>query len=114
MNSGFGLNCWLWWRAQAVTDVVTQAERDGCHSHGLFRVPGYCAAVLAGKTSGSATPTVHDTAPGVVRVDAGGGFAPAAILAGREAAIAKARRNGIACLAIQNSCHFAALWWEVE
>ena len=29
-------------------------------------------------------------------------------------AIAKARSNGIACLAIHNSRHFAALWWEVE
>ena len=100
--------------AQAITDVVTQAERDECHSHGLFRVPGYCSAVIKGKVNGTAEPVVHDVAPGVVRVDACGGYAPSAILAGRAAAVAKARKSGIACLAIHNSAHFAALWWEVE
>ena len=89
--------------ADAITDVVTQAERDECHSHGLFRVPGYCAGVLAGKISGVVEPIVHDVAPGVVRVDAGGGYAPPALLAGRAAAVAKARevrqcgRPGAAC-----------------
>ena len=100
--------------ADAITDVVTQAERDECHSHGLFRVPGYCSGVLAGKVNGTAQPVMHDVAPAVVRVDARGGYAPLAILAGREAAVAKARESGIACLAIHNSVHFAALWWEVE
>ncbi|VEU42639.1 unnamed protein product [Pseudo-nitzschia multistriata] len=98
----------------AITEVVTVAERDGCHSHGLFRVPGYCQALLSGKVDGSVKPKVHDVAPGVVRVDAGGGYAPPAILAGRDLAIQKVRKNGISCLAIHNSVHFAALWWEVE
>lgn len=98
----------------AITDVVTAAERDGCHSHGLFRVPGYCQAVLSGTVSGTVQPEVHDVAGGVVRVDAGGGYAPPAILAGRDLAIQKARESGIACLAIHNSVHYAALWWEVE
>jgi len=99
----------------AVTDVVTTAERDGCKSHGLFRIPGYCKALLAGKVDGTVQPKVHnDIAPGIVKVDAGGGFAPPAILAGRRQAIEKARSNGISCLAIHNSFHFAALWWEVE
>jgi delta1-piperideine-2-carboxylate reductase len=44
----------------------------------------------------------------------GGGFAPPAILAGRDLAISKARTNGISCLSIHNSFHYAALWWEVE
>ena len=78
--------------AQAITDVVTQAERDECHSHGLFRVPGYCSGVLAGKVKGTVQPVVYDVAPGVVRVDARGGYAPPAILAGREAAVAKRDR----------------------
>eukprot|EP00536_Pseudo-nitzschia_multiseries_P005955 jgi/Psemu1/254944/estExt_Genewise1Plus.C_1210089 len=98
----------------AITDVVTAGERDGCHSHGLFRVPGYCQALLSGRVDGSILPKVHDAAPGVVRVDAGGGYAPPAILAGRDLAIRKVRENGISCLAIHNSVHFAALWWEVE
>ncbi len=98
----------------AITDVVISAERDGCHSHGLFRVPGYCNAVLSGTVNGTVEPKVYDVAPGVVKVDAGGGYSPPAILAGRDLALRKARENGISCLAIHNSVHFAALWWEVE
>lgn len=98
----------------AVTEVVTTAERDGCHSHGLFRVPGYCKALLSGTVDGTSQPRVFDVAPGVVRVDAARGYAPPAILAGRDLAVRKARENGISCLAIHNSFHFAALWWEVE
>jgi|EP01043_Picozoa_sp_COSAG02_P051897 delta1-piperideine-2-carboxylate reductase len=100
--------------ADAVTEVVTAAERDECRSHGLFRVPGYCAALRQGIVDGAVRPTVQDVAPAVVRVDAGGGFAPPALLAGRAALVTKARANGIASLAIHNSRHFAALWWEVE
>lgn len=99
---------------EAITEVVTSAERDGCHSHGLFRLPGYCQVLLNGRVDGSKQPEVHDAAPGVVRVDAGGAFSPPAILAGRDLAVRKARENGIACLSIHNSMHFAALWWEVE
>jgi len=97
-----------------ITEVVTTAERDGCHSHGLFRIPGYCRALRSGKVNGTVQPIVHDVAPGVVKVDAGGSYAPPAILAGRDLAIQKARTNGISCLCIRNSFHYAALWWEVE
>lgn len=30
-------------------DNITAAERDGCRSHGLFRLPGYCLALERGK-----------------------------------------------------------------
>jgi delta1-piperideine-2-carboxylate reductase len=100
--------------AAAVADVVTRAERDGCPSHGLFRVPGYVASLRSGRANGRAVPTVEDWAPGVVRVDAGNGFAPPALLAGRPLLVEKAQALGIALLAIRNSMHFAALWCDVE
>jgi delta1-piperideine-2-carboxylate reductase len=31
--------------AEAVAAVVRNADRDGCTSHGIFRVPGYCSAL---------------------------------------------------------------------
>ena len=31
--------------ANALTRTVVNAERDGSHSHGLFRVPGYVASL---------------------------------------------------------------------
>ena len=32
-------------QAAAIADNVTAAERDGCVSHGLFRLPGYIRSV---------------------------------------------------------------------
>ena len=51
------------------------AERDGAHSHGIFRIPGYLSTLASGWVNGKATPTVTDVASGFVRVDAGNGFA---------------------------------------
>ena len=40
--------------AGALTRTVVAAERDGSHSHGLFRVPGYVASLRSGKVKGAA------------------------------------------------------------
>ncbi|OED42298.1 oxidoreductase [Chromatiales bacterium (ex Bugula neritina AB1)] len=101
-------------QARAVADIVTAAERDECKSHGLFRIPGFCASLVSGKVSGDATPVVHDLAPAVVHVDAANGFAPLALEAGSVPLAAKARSQGIAALAVTNSYHFSALWPEIE
>ena len=44
--------------ASALADIVTRAERDGSHSHGLFRIPGYVKALRSGKVDGKAKPVV--------------------------------------------------------
>jgi len=77
--------------AEAIADTITAAERDDCKSHGLFRLPGYCAGLRNGRIDGRAVPAVHDLAPAVVQVDAKGGFAPLALRVGRPALIEKAR-----------------------
>ena len=35
--------------AKAVSTTIMAAERDGCPGHGLFRLPGYVAALKSGK-----------------------------------------------------------------
>jgi len=100
--------------AKAVADTMIAAEGDGCKSHGLFRLPGYVAALRSGKVDGAARPKVARIAPGVVRVDACGGYAPLALAAGRQPLIDAAREQGIAAMALVRSHHFAALWPEVE
>jgi len=90
------------------------AERDGAHSHGIFRIPGYLSTLASGWVDGMATPVVTDVASGFVRVDAGNGFAQPALEAARALLVDKARSAGIALLAIHNSHHFAALWPDVE
>lgn len=90
------------------------AERDGAHSHGIFRIPGYLSTLASGWVNGQAVPVVTDVASGFVRVDAGNGFAQLALEAARALLVDKARSAGIALLAIHNSHHFAALWPDVE
>jgi delta1-piperideine-2-carboxylate reductase len=90
------------------------AERDGSHSHGIFRIKGYLSSLAAAWVDGQAVPTVEDVGAAFVRVDAGGGFAQPALEAARSLLVEKARAAGIAILAIRNSHHFAALWPDVE
>lgn len=100
--------------ARVLAYNCASAQRDGAHSHGVFRMPGYVSTLASGWVDGQATPKVSDVAAGYVRVDAAGGFAQPALAAARELLVAKARNAGIAVLAIHNSHHFAALWPDVE
>ena len=100
--------------AALLADNCASAERDGAHSHGVFRMPGYLSTLASGWVDGRAVPEVQDAAPGFIAVDARNGFAQPAYAAARELLVAKARANGIALLAIRNSHHFAALWPDVE
>ena len=100
--------------AQVLAHNCAAAQRDGAHSHGVFRIPGYLSSLASGWVDGRAVPVVEDVAASFVRVDAGGGFAQPALAAARPLLVAKAREAGIAVLAIRNSHHFAALWPDVE
>jgi delta1-piperideine-2-carboxylate reductase len=100
--------------ACALAFNCASAQRDGAHSHGVFRIPGYVSTLASGWVDGKAVPEVTDIASGYLRVDAKGGFAQPALAAARELLVEKARGAGIAVLAIHNSHHFAALWPDVE
>jgi delta1-piperideine-2-carboxylate reductase len=101
-------------QTRAIANTVTNAERDDCKSHGLFRVPGYVKSVQSGKVAADAVPEIRDLAPGVIQVDGKHGFSPLALEVGRAPLIERARSQGIAALAVTNAHHFAALWPEVE
>ena len=45
--------------AEAVANTVTFAEKDGSISHGLFRIPGYVAALRSKKVKGDSRPSNH-------------------------------------------------------
>ena len=100
--------------AAAVADTITVAERDLCHAHGLFRLPGYVASLKSGKVNGRAAPAVTQLAPGVLRTDADNGYAPLALKIARDPLAACAAQNGIAAMAVVRVHHFAALWVEIE
>jgi LDH2 family malate/lactate/ureidoglycolate dehydrogenase len=100
--------------AHAIAKVVYAGQRDECHSHGMYRLLGCVRSVKEGKVNPKAVPDVVDHAPAVVRVDAQFGFSPLAFERGKPLLVEKARRTGLAAMAINNCYHFSALWPEVE
>ena len=100
--------------AAALADIVTRAERDGSHSHGLFRIPGYVKALRSGKVDGAATPTVTRRTPAVIQCEGHGCFAPLAQTTALPVLAEAAQAIGVAALSLTGVHHFAALWPETE
>ena len=90
-------------------------ERDGCKSHGIYRIEGALRTIKAGKVRPDALPRILPSdGSAIVRVDADGGFANAAFELGVPALVKLSERYGIASLVINNCTHFSALWPEIE
>ena len=100
--------------AEAVAETMVAGERDGCASHGIYRLLVAVASIRKGVVVPDAEPVLSHPAKALVRVEGGGGFAQLAFQTGKPALIEKARSHGIAALALNNVVHFAALWPEVE
>ncbi len=100
--------------AEAVAETMVAGERDGCTSHGIYRLLVAANSIARGVVVTDAEPVVSEPAPALVKVDGGGGFAQLAFERGRGLLAKKARGYGIAALALNNVVHFAALWPEVE
>ena len=100
--------------ASALADIVMRAERDGSHSHGLFRIPGYVKALRSGKVDGKASPTVTRVTPAVISCEGHGCFAPLAQASALPVLAEAASEVGVAALSLTGIHHFAALWPETE
>jgi (2R)-3-sulfolactate dehydrogenase (NADP+) len=90
------------WIARAVADAVRKAEAVGNRICGLYYLESYCRQLRSGRVDGRVEPVVTRPKPGVLEVDAGFGFAQPAFARGLPEAVAAARDNGTASLAI---CH---------
>ena len=54
--------------ANILSDTLMRAERDGSHSHGLFRLPAYVAALKSKKVNGKARPEIKKVSPSIIKV----------------------------------------------
>ncbi len=99
---------------EAVTDTIVAGERDGCASHGIYRLLVCAHTIRTGHVVVDAEPIIDEPAPALVRVDACGGYAQLPFNLARPLIGEKAHKFGIAALAINNCIHFSALWPEVE
>lgn len=100
--------------ALQVARVIVAGERDACKSHGIYRIEGCLRVIAAGKVSPTAVPQLQDGGKAIIEVDAGGGFASPAFVAGKDLLAERARELGLAALVIRDCLHFAALWHDVE
>jgi len=100
--------------ARPVADNMTGAERDGSHSHGLFRLPAHVAALRSGKVNGTARPEVSAVTSSLIKLKGDNCFAPLAQQMGIPKVAEAAKATGVGVLAMTGIHHMAALWPEVE
>ena len=100
--------------ASILSDTIMRAERDGSHSHGLFRLPAYISSLKSKKVNGKARPELKKISSSVIKVFGNNAFAPMVLKVGLPELIKLAKETGVAVLAITNSHHMAAMWPETE
>ena len=92
--------------AALCADTLVQADLWGHQSHGVLRLPWYAARLKTGACDPDARPEIVTDAGGIAVID--GHEAMGQVVTARAAheAIARARRHGIAAVAVRNSNHF--------
>lgn len=102
------------WIADHVANAVRVAEGYGNKICGLYYVESYCQQLRTGRVKGNAEPVVSKPKPGVVHVDAQFGFAQPAFARGLPEAVAVARENGVATLAVGHAHTCTSLGYFTE
>lgn len=100
--------------AAILADNCAACERDGCHSHGIFRIPGYVASLSSGWVDGRADPVATRVGPSYLRIDAKNGFAQSAVSRFEKEILSILEETGIAVVALRDAHHFSALWPDLE
>lgn len=101
-------------QAGGIAAATVRAEQDGIRSHGLMYVPIYGEHVRCGKVRGDAVPQVSMPQPGRIVVDAGNGFAHAAIDAGFDQFVSAAKSQGVAAMTLHQSYNCGVLGHHAE
>ncbi|WP_304617870.1 Ldh family oxidoreductase [Paracoccus sp. (in: a-proteobacteria)] len=102
-------------QSDALARIMAAGERDGCKSHGIYRIEGVLRTIRVGQVNGQAEPRLlPDDGRAIIRVDAGRGFSTPAFELGLPHLVARARELGLAAMVVNDCTHFSALWPEVE
>jgi (2R)-3-sulfolactate dehydrogenase (NADP+) len=88
---------------------LVAADVEGLATHGVARVPTYCAHLKSERADGSAVPVIVHEKAAACLIDAGNGLAFEACARAVEEAMARARQHGVAIAAVTNSHHCGAL-----
>jgi (2R)-3-sulfolactate dehydrogenase (NADP+) len=100
--------------AAATARALVYADARGLASHGVSRVPQYATHLRNGRADGTARPEIAGAKGGAVLVDAKCGLAFPACALAVEAAVARARKFGVAFAGVTNSHHFGVAAYHLE
>jgi (2R)-3-sulfolactate dehydrogenase (NADP+) len=95
--------------AEATAKHLVHAEEQGLPTHGMSRVPFYCAMLRNGRADGAARPAMVADRAAVCLIDNRDGLPYVSAEWAVREAIERARRNGIAFAGIRNSAHVGVL-----
>ena len=95
--------------AEATARHLVRAEAQGLATHGMSRVPFYCAMLRNGRNDGTARPRLLAERAGACLIDNADGLPYVSAQWAIDEAIQRARRNGIAFAGITNSAHVGVL-----
>ncbi|MEM9232014.1 MAG: Ldh family oxidoreductase [Pseudomonadota bacterium] len=100
--------------AKITARALVRAEADGQGGHGLSRVPSYVEQARSGKVDGHAEPQMEILRPGLIRIDAGHGFAYPAIAKAIPQLLIRVNSCGVAAASIHRSHHFGVAGHHCE
>lgn len=95
--------------AEAAARHLVRAEEQGLATHGMSRVPFYCAMLRNGRADGAAHPRMAAERGATCLLDNCDALPYVAVEWAVEEAIQRARRNGIGLAGIRNSAHVGVL-----
>jgi (2R)-3-sulfolactate dehydrogenase (NADP+) len=95
--------------AERAAQHLVRAEAQGLPTHGMSRVPFYCAMLRNGRADGAATPVMQSERGAVCLIDNRDALPYEACAWSIDEIIVRARRNGIGFAGITNSGHVGVL-----
>jgi (2R)-3-sulfolactate dehydrogenase (NADP+) len=95
--------------ARAAARHLVQAEEQGLPSHGMSRVPFYCAMLRNGRAEGAARPAMLSDRAAVCLIDNADGLPYESCAWAIGEIVQRARRNGIGFAGITRSAHVGVL-----
>jgi (2R)-3-sulfolactate dehydrogenase (NADP+) len=100
--------------AEAAARHLVRAEEQGLPTHGMSRVPFYCAMLRNGRADGGAHPEMASERGGSCLIDNRDALPYVSAEWAVQEAIQRARRNGIGLAGIRNSAHVGVLGIHLE
>jgi LDH2 family malate/lactate/ureidoglycolate dehydrogenase len=94
--------------AEPTSEILAWADLHGVDSHGISMLPGYDRLRRDGRARMDARPEIIRETPVSALVDGGGGLGHVPARFAMQTAIDKAKRAGMAAVAVRNSAHFGA------